>query len=116
MKNLSKNTVQKFLFVTDLDYTLIGDDETLVSRDAHPVVRLPGPDWEMPATATVVCGDSGNDIGLFNVPEARGIIVGNAPPELRQWYEQQGADYHYQAKAACAGGILEGLRYFGLLK
>lgn len=72
--------------------------------------------WEMPATATVVCGDSGNDIGLFNVPEVRGIMVGNAQPELRQWYEQHGADYHYQLIAACAGGILEGLRYFGLLK
>lgn len=72
--------------------------------------------WKMPAVSTVVCGDSGNDIALFNVPEVRGIMVGNAQPELRQWYEKNAADYHYQAKAACAGGILEGLRHFGLLK
>lgn len=71
--------------------------------------------WEMPAVSTVVCGDSGNDIALFKVPEVRGIMVGNAQPELRQWYEKNAADYHYQAKAACAGGILEGLRYFGFL-
>lgn len=71
--------------------------------------------WEISATSTVVCGDSGNDIALFNVPEVRGIMVGNAQPELRQWYEKNAANYHYHAKAAYAGGILEGLRYFGFL-
>ena len=71
--------------------------------------------WKMPATSTVVCGDSGNDIALFNVAEVRGIMVGNAQPELRQWHEKNCADYHYQAKGACAAGILEGLRHFGFL-
>lgn len=71
--------------------------------------------WGIDGTRTVVCGDSGNDIALFSVGEARGIIVGNARPELRQWYEENRADYRYMAQAHCAGGILEGLHHFGFL-
>lgn len=66
------------------------------------------------ASKTVVCGDSGNDIALFQ-GEERGIMVGNAKPELRKWYEENRKETHYLAKAECAGGILEGLQYFGFL-
>jgi sucrose-6F-phosphate phosphohydrolase len=61
---------------------------------------------------TVACGDSGNDIALFSVGDERGIIVGNAKPELRQWYEENASDGLYLARAVCAGGILEGLEHF----
>jgi sucrose-6-phosphatase len=71
--------------------------------------------WGIDGTKTVVCGDSGNDIALFSVGEARGIIVGNARPELRQWHEENPGDYRYMAQAYCAGGILEGLHHFGFL-
>jgi sucrose-6F-phosphate phosphohydrolase len=71
--------------------------------------------WGFDSTQTVVCGDSGNDIALFSVGEERGIIVGNARPELRHWYEENPANYRYMAQAYCAGGILEGLRHFGFL-
>ncbi|MFB2917056.1 sucrose-phosphate phosphatase [Aerosakkonema funiforme] len=71
--------------------------------------------WGIEATRTVVCGDSGNDIALFSVGEPRGIIVGNAQPELRQWLKANPAEYRYLAKADCAGGILEGLYHFGFL-
>lgn len=71
--------------------------------------------WGIDAQQTVVCGDSGNDIALFSVGEERGIIVGNARPELRQWYINNPADYRYLAQAHCAGGILEGLHHFGFL-
>jgi sucrose-6-phosphatase len=64
---------------------------------------------------TVACGDSGNDIALFAVGEERGIIVGNARPELRTWYEENRQDSLYFAQAFCAGGILEGLKHFGFL-
>lgn len=67
------------------------------------------------AQQTVVCGDSGNDIALFSVGEERGIIVGNAQPELRRWYDANSSETLYLAKAACAGGILEGLNHFGFL-
>jgi hypothetical protein len=71
--------------------------------------------WGIDSTRTVVCGDSGNDIALFSVGSLRGIIVGNARPELRQWYDNNPADYRYLAQAQCAGGILEGLHHFGFL-
>ncbi|MCT7990671.1 sucrose-phosphate phosphatase [Laspinema olomoucense] len=64
---------------------------------------------------TVACGDSGNDIALFEVGEERGIIVGNARPELRTWYEEHPHESLYFAQASCAGGILEGLKHFEFL-
>jgi hypothetical protein len=70
--------------------------------------------WDIAADKTVVCGDSGNDIALFK-REEKGIIVGNAKPELLQWYMENQKDSLYCAKAACAAGILEGLQYFNLL-
>jgi hypothetical protein len=66
------------------------------------------------AQKSVVCGDSGNDIALFN-GEERGIIVGNAKPELRQWYQDNQSDYRYFARSYYASGILEGLKHFNFL-
>jgi sucrose-6-phosphatase len=68
--------------------------------------------WQLDPTQTVVCGDSGNDISLFKYGKERGIIVGNAQSELRLWHELHPVNYHYQAVAKCAAGILEGLTYF----
>ncbi|WP_310487344.1 sucrose-phosphate phosphatase [Chamaesiphon sp. VAR_69_metabat_338] len=68
--------------------------------------------WQIDPLETVVCGDSGNDISLFKYGKERGIIVGNAQSELRLWYELHPVNYHYLAVAECAGGILEGLKYF----
>ena len=68
--------------------------------------------WQIDPAQSVVCGDSGNDISLFKYGTERGIIVGNAQPELRLWYELNLLDYHYLANDRCAGGILEGLKYF----
>ncbi|MGK7947710.1 MAG: sucrose-phosphate phosphatase [Xenococcaceae cyanobacterium] len=67
--------------------------------------------WEISPEKTVACGDSGNDIALFK-GEEKGIIVGNAKPELRQWYLQNQNLTLYLAQAHCAGGILEGLKHF----
>lgn len=72
--------------------------------------------WKFAAEQTVVCGDSGNDIALFAVGNERGIIVGNARPELLQWHNEYPADYRYLAQNFCAGGIIEGLKYFGFLQ
>ena len=72
--------------------------------------------WKFAAKQTVVCGDSGNDIALFAVGKERGVIVGNARPELLQWYNQNLADHRYLAQNHYAAGILEGLQYFGFLK
>ncbi|MGV2831089.1 sucrose-phosphate phosphatase [Myxosarcina sp. GI1(2024)] len=71
--------------------------------------------WNIAAAKTVTCGDSGNDIALL-AGEEKGIIVGNAKPELSQWYRKNQHQSLYFARAACAGGILEGLRYFKFLE
>lgn len=71
--------------------------------------------WNFVSERTVACGDSGNDIALFAVGEERGILVGNARPELIQWHNENPADHRYLAKNVCAGGIIEGLKYFGFL-
>ncbi|HEY9728093.1 MAG TPA: sucrose-phosphate phosphatase [Chroococcales cyanobacterium] len=103
-----------------LDVKLIysgGQDLDILPRHADKglAVQFLQQKWAIGNTKTVVCGDSGNDIALFSVGDARGIIVGNARPELRQWYDQNPADYRYLAKGHCAGGILEGLYHFGFL-
>ncbi|MBW4620417.1 MAG: sucrose-phosphate phosphatase [Cyanosarcina radialis HA8281-LM2] len=71
--------------------------------------------WEIDPVQTVVCGDSGNDISLFSVGEERGIIVGNARPELRLWHDINPASSRYLANSNYAQGIIEGLMYFGFL-
>jgi sucrose-6F-phosphate phosphohydrolase len=72
--------------------------------------------WKFAAEQTVVCGDSGNDIALFAVGNERGIIVGNARPELLQWHNQNPAAHRYLAQNFHAAGIMEGLYYFGFLE
>ena len=72
-------------------------------------------DLEMAVEQTVVCGDSGNDRALFSAGQERGIVVGNAQHELLAWHYANPSPNRYLARAACAGGILEGLYHFGFL-
>lgn len=71
--------------------------------------------WQIPAAFTVTCGDCGQDNALFQGLE-KGIIVGNAKPELLQWYETNQRESIYLAQGYCANGVLEGLKYFGFLQ
>lgn len=64
---------------------------------------------------TVACGDSGNDLSMFANRDERGIIVGNAMPELLNWHHTNPNPHRYLANGHCAAGILEGLKYFGFL-
>ena len=59
----------------------------------------------------IVAGDSGNDLAMFGVT-SMGIAVQNARSELLDALTP-GAFHH--AKAAHAGGVLEGLRHYGAL-
>jgi sucrose-6-phosphatase len=68
----------------------------------------------MPCDRTLACGDSGNDIALFT-EDTYGVIVGNAKPELKEWYEINKRKNLYLAQSDCAFGILEGLHRFGWL-
>jgi len=83
--------------------------------DKGAAVRYLQQVWGWEDDRTVVCGDSGNDIALLALENARGIAVGNAQPELRQWCAQRPSRDRYLAQAPCAAGILEGLRHWGWL-
>lgn len=63
---------------------------------------------------TLVCGDSGNDISMFQQPVC-GVIVNNAQIELIEWYQAHADEHHYFAKNAYAGGIFEALQRFKLV-
>lgn len=105
----------------NLDVKLIystGQDLDIVPRrsDKGLAMQFLRQQWGIKPEQTVVCGDSGNDLALFAVGEERGVIVGNAQEELLQWHNANPSSYRYLAKANCAGGILEGLNYFGFLR
>ncbi|PSF39255.1 sucrose-phosphate phosphatase [Aphanothece hegewaldii CCALA 016] len=68
---------------------------------------------QIPLTQTLVCGDSGNDLSLYQ-HGTLGVIVNNAQNELAQWYNQSGTKNHYFAKSSYAWGILEAIDYFSL--
>jgi hypothetical protein len=86
------------------------------SSDKGQAMQFLRQKWKFAAERTVVCGDSGNDIALFAVGNERGIIVGNARPELLEWHSEYPAEHRYLAQDFCAGGIIEGLKHFGFLK
>lgn len=71
--------------------------------------------WNFAPERTVACGDSGNDLSMFHSGAERGIIVGNAMAELRDWHQENPSPNRYLATSHCAAGILEGLGYFGFL-
>jgi sucrose-6F-phosphate phosphohydrolase len=66
---------------------------------------------QIPSEATLVCGDSGNDISMFE-QDVRGVIVANALSELLEWHRECGTENHYLAGSAYAWGIMEGMAYF----
>ena len=112
--------LESMLKTSDLDVKLIyssGIDLDIVpsNSDKGQAMQFLRQKWNFVAERTVVCGDSGNDIALFAVGEERGILVGNARPELLQWHNENPANHRYLAKNVCAGGIIEGLKYFGFL-
>lgn len=66
---------------------------------------------DIPPTAALVAGDSGNDSEMFNIDGVRGIVVENAQPEL---LEATIRAHKYHSCEVCAAGVLEGLLHFGL--
>ncbi len=67
----------------------------------------------IPRENALVAGDTGNDSAMFRKNGIRGIVVGNAQPEL---HESTVGLPVYRAEGACADGLLEGLQYFGVFK
>lgn len=61
---------------------------------------------------SVVAGDTGNDRAMFELNDVRGVIVGNALPELVSL--ANGNNRFYLSGATEADGVMEGLRHWGL--
>lgn len=61
----------------------------------------------------VVAGDTNNDRSMFDLPGVRGIVVGNALPELHAIADER--PNIYRAKGTTADGVLEGLAHWHVL-
>jgi sucrose-6F-phosphate phosphohydrolase len=101
----------KLIYSSGIDLDIVP-----ISSDKGQAMQFLRQKWNFVAERTVACGDSGNDIALFAAGKERGIIVGNARPELLTWHNGNPVEHRYLAKDVCAGGILEGLKYFGLME
>lgn len=64
--------------------------------------------------SVIVAGDSGNDRTMFD-EFGKGIIVGNAKPELKKMRDENPSPDLYFAEAPYAAGVLEGLYHFNVL-
>jgi sucrose-6-phosphatase len=91
----------------DVDILPGNADKGLAARYIRESLRIS-------ATSTLACGDSGNDVSLFQ-HLTLGTIVSNAQPELLDWYSQHRHPNLYLARSPFAWGMLEGLQYFNLL-
>ena len=60
---------------------------------------------------TIVAGDSGNDQSMFD-EGFKGILVGNARPEVKEYLQKFPAKQFYQAQQNYAKGVLEGLAHW----
>lgn len=63
--------------------------------------------WNMPSDRVIVCGDTGNDLSMFE-HGFLGIVVGNALPELTALDSPR----VFQAKGHFAAGVCEGLQHW----
>lgn len=101
----------KLIYSSGIDLDIVP-----ISSDKGQAMQFLRKKWNFVSERTVACGDSGNDIALFAAGKERGIIVGNARPELLTWHNDNPAEHRYLANNVCAGGILEGLKYFGFME
>uniref|UniRef100_A0A1J3I823 Sucrose-phosphatase n=1 Tax=Noccaea caerulescens TaxID=107243 RepID=A0A1J3I823_NOCCA len=64
----------------------------------------------------LVCGDSGNDTELFDIPQAYGVMVSNSHKDLLQWREENAKDNPkiILASERCGAGMIEALQRFDL--
>jgi sucrose-phosphate synthase len=75
-------------------------------------IRYVANKWSIPIQQTIVCGDAGNDLDMFN-GQTRGIVVANHSPELETL---RGRRRVFFAGLPAAAGIMEGLRHHQFLE
>lgn len=76
-------------------------------------VRYLAGKWNFPLERVATAGDSGNDRDML-AGQTAGIVVGNHDEELSPLRHSKAARVYF-AKARCAGGIIEGLRHYGII-
>ncbi len=67
---------------------------------------------DIPLDEVVVAGDTGNDRAMFELDGVRGILPGNALPEVASLAQVKGAIV--ATRGIAARGVIEGLRAFGV--
>jgi sucrose-6F-phosphate phosphohydrolase len=90
------------VYSSNRDLDILPADADKGAATAHLAKR-----WKIDAQRVIVAGDSGNDLAMFQAG-FRGIVVGNACPELRSLESPN----VYQSTAEFAAGVLEGLDYW----
>ncbi len=76
-------------------------------------VRYLSGKWNIPINRVATAGDSGNDLDML-VGQTAAIVVGNHDLELESLRPSKTGRVYF-AQAHCAGGIIEGLRYYGFI-
>jgi mannosylfructose-6-phosphate phosphatase len=71
-------------------------------------VRRLAAEWGIDAESIVVCGDTGNDLAMFQ-QGFRGVVVANARDELKRLVGQERV---YLAESTHAAGVLEGVLHW----
>ncbi|ADB16846.1 HAD-superfamily hydrolase, subfamily IIB [Pirellula staleyi DSM 6068] len=105
-------SIEYLLTSHDLEVDLIyssARDLDVLPRGIHKgsAAKLIAETMNVPPQRVIVCGDTGNDRAMFG-QGFRGIVVGNAQPELAA--VQCPATYH--ATAHYAAGVLEGISHW----
>lgn len=106
----SQNIKAKIVYSSNQDLDILP-----LQADKGQAMQFLQKQWSILPENTIVCGDSGNDIALFSMGNERGIIVGNAKEELRNWHQENPKINRYFAQKYYASGILEGLEYYGVI-
>lgn len=68
---------------------------------------------EIPPEQVLVAGDMGSDTAMFQIPGVKGIVVGNAQPELYQATKHLPI-YHADTERQFAAAVIDGLIDYGL--
>ena len=69
----------------------------------------------IPISAALVAGDSGNDNAMFSLKDIHGIVVGNAQPELLKYTEDLNI-FRAIPQEICATAVIQGLIHYNVFK
>jgi len=109
-----KTTVTGFddIDVSGADGCLFVDVMPQAAGKGHALTYVREKLFSMSESQCIVAGDSGNDCTMFEGEVERGIMVGNAKPELLAIRK----DSHHVSNDKYAAGLVQGLQHYGVLE